>query len=238
MMPRVWSRNPSLGRLVLAAALACLPAAPALALAAQPTLTTDARCYLQGAPLRLTAGGLMPHAPLTVALDGQALRYRDGSTPTADAAGTFASSFATPALASGVEQQRHVLSVSDGTRRPRARFTVTRPTGADFQPSAGDPRTLRARFTVWGFALGGVDGTAHARVWLHWLDPSGKVRASAALGVTGGDCGTLTTAPRRVFPFDPEAGRWLLVLDTLRRYKVQTSGPRAKIPVHVRALPL
>ena len=73
-------------------------------------------------------------------------------------------------------------------------------------------------------------------VWLHWVSPTGRVRQTAALGTTGGDCGTLTTAPRRVFPFDAEAGRWVLVLDTSRRYRVQTPGPRAKIPVHVRSI--
>jgi hypothetical protein len=129
-----------------------------------------------------------------------------------------------------------VLVVSDGTRQPRARFAVTRPAGADFQPSSGDPRTLRARFQVWGFALAAAGGRPRMPVWLHWLSPSGTVRRSAARGSTRGDCGILTTPLRRVFPFAPEAGRWLLVLDTHRRYRVQTSGPRAKIPVHVRSL--
>jgi hypothetical protein len=238
MMPRVWSCHPLLRRVASSAAVACLlalaTASPALA--APATLTTDTRCYLQGAPLRMTANGLTPGAPLTVALDGTPLSYGDGSMPTADDAGSFASSFATPVLAPGAAQQRHVLAVSDGTRRPKARFTVTRPAGADFQPSSGNPRTLRARFKVWGFALAG--GASRVPVWLHWVSPSGRARQSAALGTTGGDCGALTTAPRRVFPFDAAAGRWVLVLDTHRRYRVQTSGPRAKIPVHVRSIPL
>lgn len=235
-MPSMRPRHPLPLRAAIGLAIVCaLAAVPAAGAAHAATLTTDARCYLQGAPLRMTAGGFVPHAPLTVALDGQALRYRDGSTPAADDAGSFVSSFATPALASGVTQQSHVLRVGDGTQRAPARFTVTRPAGAAFSPSQGNPKTLRARFSVWGFALGG--GSVSARVWLHWVDPTGKVRTSAALGTTGGDCGTLTTAPRRVFPFDPEAGRWVLVLDTQRRYRVQTSGPRAKIPVHVRSLP-
>lgn len=229
-MPCVRARNP-----VLLAALAVVLAS-ASATAAQPTLTTDARCYLQGAQLRMTAGGLTASAPLTVALDGQRLRYGDGSTPAADMAGTFAGSFATPALAPGAMQRRHVLSVSDGTRRPRARFTVTRPTGAGYQPSAGDPRTLRVRFEAWGFALAAPDA-ARLPVWLHWVSPRGSVRRTAALGTTGGDCGALTTRVRRLFPFAPEAGRWVLVLDTRRRYRVQTDGPRAKIPVPVRSLP-
>lgn len=229
-MPSVSLRNP----LALGLACASVLAATTAEAAQAATLTTDARCYLQGAPLRLTAADLTPQAPLTVTLDGQELSYRDGSSPRADDGGAFASSFAAPALGPGVAQRRHVLAVSDGSRRPQARFTVSRPAGADFQPSSGNPRTLRARFSVWGFAL--VGGVRQARVWLHWIDPGGKVRTSAALGRTGGDCGALTTRARRVFPFDPEAGRWLLVLDTQKRYSVQTDGPRAKIPVHVRSL--
>ncbi|HET6449354.1 MAG TPA: hypothetical protein VFG31_09620 [Conexibacter sp.] len=228
------SRHPLLRLALLASAWAC--ASAAVATAAPATLTTDARCYAQGAPLRMTASGLTPRAPLAVSLDGQHLSYGDGSAPVADDAGSFVSSFATPALAPAVMQQRHVLVVSDGKRHPRARFTVSRPTSADFQPAAGNPRTLRARFDVWGFALGAADHTSRMPIWLHWVSPAGKVRQSAALGKTSGDCGTLTTPPRRVFPFAPEAGRWTLVLDTHRRYRVQTSGPRAKIPVYVRSL--
>ena len=232
MMPRVRQRHPLLRLVLLACALEAfvVPAAGA----APATLTTDFRCYLQGALLRMTASGLTPNAPLTVALDGQQLRYGNGSTPAADAAGSFVSSFTTQSLLPGVPQQRHVLAVSDGTRRPRARFTVTRPAGADFQPSSGNPRTLRARFRVWGFALAG--GTSRVPVWLHWISPAGRVRENAPLGMTSGACGMLTTTPRRVFPFDAEAGRWVLVLDTRRRYRVQPSGPRAKIPVHLRPI--
>jgi hypothetical protein len=232
MMPCVRSPHPLLRLVALACALAAV-AAP-VAAATPATLTTDARCYLQGAPLRMTAGGLAPNAPLTVALDGRRLSYGNGATPVSDGAGSFASSFATPALAPGIAQQRHALVVSDGTRHPRAHFTVTRPAGGDFEPASGDPRTLRARFKVWGFAL--VGGANRVPVWLHWVSPAGTVRQSAALGTTAGDCGALATAPRRVFPFGAEAGRWVLVLDTHRRYRVQTSGPRAKIPVHVRSI--
>ena len=182
----------------------------------------------------MTADGLVPQAPLTVALDGQPLKYRDGSQPAATAAGTFQSSFAAPTLATGVQQLRHSLSVDDGTQRARTRFTVTRPPGASFAPSVGNPKTLRARFTIWGFALG---GTRNGPVWMHWISPQGTVRTTAALGIARGDCGTLTSAPRRVFPFDPETGRWTLAIDTHRRYRVQPNGPRAKISVTVRPIP-
>ena len=233
-MPRVLTRHPRLVRTALACGLA-LVLAPA---AHAATLRADARCYLQGAPLRIDATGLVPNAPLTVALDGQALRYRNGSTPNADAAGSFAGSFAVPALAPGITQLRHVLAVSDGIHRPRTRFTVTRTTGADFEPSSGDPRTLRARFSVWGFALASGGRVTRMRVWLHWIAPNGQVRASAPLGMTSGDCGALTTAPRRVFPFAAQTGRWVLVLDTHRGYRVRARGPRAKIPLHVRPFSL
>ena len=226
MMPRGRSCN-AFALAALAAALAC----PRAGAAAHATLTTDAHCYLQGAKLQMTASGLAPNTSLTVLLDGTQLNYGDGSKPRSDASGSFAGSFATPALAESAVQLRHVLVVSDGTRRPRARFTVTRPAGADFQPSSGDPRTLRARFRVWGFGVGATGGDD---VWLHWLSPRGAVRRTAALGATSGDCGALTTQPRRVFPFVPEVGRWLLVFDMHRRYRVHASGPRAKILVHIR----
>lgn len=230
-MPRMPSRHP-LGGLACAAFAAAALTAGVSGSASAATLTTDARCYEQGAPLRLTAAELEPRAPLVVALDGQPLRYRDGTLPAADAEGAFASSFATPALASGVNQQRHTLAVDDGTQRARARFTVSRTAGATFAPSAGDPRTLRARFSVWGFAFDGVS----VRTWLHWIGPGGRVRANAALGVTRGHCGALTTGLRRVFPFAPAPGRWQLVIDTRQRYRVHDDGPRAKIPVHLRSL--
>jgi hypothetical protein len=232
MIPRVRPPHPLRRLALLSVAFGVAASAQA---ASAATLTTDARCYAQGAPLQLTASGMAPRAPLTVSLDGEPLRYRDGSTPTADDAGTFASSFATPALAPAAMQLHHTLAVADGSARAHTRFTVTRPAGADFEPSAGDPRRLRARFTLWGFALA---SGRNQRAWLHWVDPTGKVRRNAALGITRGDCGRLTTAPRRVFPFDPEPGRWVLVIDTLRRYRVQTDAARAKIPVHIRSLSL
>jgi hypothetical protein len=232
MMPRMPSCHP-LRRLAVTGTLLVLVGAAAAGPVSAATLTTDARCYMQGASLRMAAGGLTPRAPLVVALDGQALRYRDGSLPVADLAGAFESSFATPVLASGIPQQRHTLSIGDGRQQARARFTITRPAGAAFAPSQGDPRTLRARFSVWGFA---IDSGNNARTWLHWVSPTGRVRTSAALGMTRGDCGALTTAPRSVFPFDPAPGRWLLAIDTQERYRMQTSGPRAKISVYIRSL--
>lgn len=228
-MPRVCMCK-LLSPLALATALAAAGATGAAA----ATLTTDARCYAQGASLRLTANGMTPRAPLTVSLDGQALRYRDGSTPQADEAGTHASSFAVPTLAPGANQRRHVLAVDDGVTRVRTRFTVSRPAGADFAPRNGDPRTLRVRFTLWGFALASGQ---NARAWLHWIDPAGRSRKTVALGVTQGYCGQLTSAQRRVFPFAAEPGRWTLTIDTHRRYRMQSDGPRAKIPVRVRSLP-
>lgn len=218
-------------------AIACLAAFALLAppAAGGATLTTDAHCYAQGAPLRLSASELTPGAPLTVALNGQPLRYRDGSSPAADPDGGFTSSFATPALAPGTPERRHLLTVEDGESRARARFTVTRPPGADFAPARGNPRRLRARFTAWGFAL---ERGRNARLWLHWIDPDGRWRKSAALGVTTGHCGRLRTPRRRVFPFVAEPGRWTLAIDARRRYRPEYGGPRATIAVQVRPLSL
>lgn len=238
-MHAVRPRRPPIRPVSVSAALACATAVALALAAATPaaaaTVETDERCYGQGDPLKLSADGLSPRAPLTVSLDRQPLRYGDGSTPSADANGSFASSFTVPALTGGAEQHRHVLAVDDGTTRVRTHFTVTRPAGADFAPSRGNPRTLRARFSVWGFAL---ERGRNARAWLHWIDPAGAVRKTALLGRTRGHCGRLVTARRRVFPFDARPGRWTLAIDTRRRYRSRAGGPRAKIHVHVRSLSL
>jgi hypothetical protein len=222
------------------------PFAPVLALSAgllafaavaasAASITTAARCYEPGAKVPATARGFAPRSPLTVEVDGRVLRYPDGSLPRTDANGDYANAFYAPYL-KGAQPQRPIgVSASDGTSSARTSFTVTRPPGASFAPAQGDPRTLKVRFSVWGFALRSGRNT---RTYLHWIRPNGRVRATAALGATQGDCGALRTRPRRIFPFAAEVGRWVLVIDAHPRYHVHAKGPRAKIPVNVRPLSL
>lgn len=230
-MMRRMPRPPFLPALALAVgALACAATAASAA-----SITTAHRCYVPGAKVPATAQGFAPRTSLTVTVDGRVLRYPDGSLPVTDASGNYKNAFYAPYLAGAQTQRRIPVSASDGTNSASTSLTITRPTGASFAPAQGDPRTLKVRFSVWGFAL---RSGRNARTYLHWIRPNGKVRASASLGRTRGDCGALRTRPRRIFPFAAETGRWVLVIDTHPRYRVHAKGPRAKIPVNVRPLSL
>lgn len=199
-------------------------------------LTTDQRCYVEGTPVEMSAAGFAPRTPLTVAIDGRVLRYADGTLPATDEAGVFANRFTAPSAAADEPEavQRHVvLTADDGAAKARTRFTITRAPGADLAPSEGDPKTLRARFRVWGFALQDAPGRM---VHAHWLRPDGRWRASAAIGTVRGPCGHMRSPLRRVVPFAAEPGRWTIVLDTRRRYRANADGPRAKIRLTIDAL--
>lgn len=215
---------------LVASALACA-AAPAAA----ASIATAGRCYAPAAKVPATAHGFAPKTALTVKVDGRVLRYPDGSLPVTDASGSYANAFWAPSLTGTQTQRRIPVSATDGTSSARTSFTITRPPGASFAPTQGDPRTLKVRFSVWGFAL---SSGRNARTYLHWIRPNHRVRATAALGTTSGDCGALRTRPRRIFPFAAETGRWVLVIDTHPRYRAHATGPRAKIPVNVRPLSL
>lgn len=230
-MMRRMSRAPvALPLALVAGTLLC-----AAATAAAASVTVAKRCDVPGAKAPLTARGFAPRAPLTVTVDGRVLRYADGSLPSTDASGGYRNAFYAPALRAAQTQRRVAVSASDGASSARTSFTLTKPTGGGFSPSHGDPRTLKVRFSVWGFRL---HGERNARTYLHWIAPNGQVRATAPLGTTGGDCGALRTRPRRIFPFPAQTGRWRLVIDTHARYRAHARGPRAMIAVNVRPLSL
>jgi hypothetical protein len=208
-----------------AAAMAVLaPAAPTLA-AATPSLGTDHGCYLVGQPVSLRGGGFAPGRQFVVTIDWV---YFGNSTT--DTQGAFASTLRPGGLGAGVPQHVDHLVASDGIQSAAATFTLTRSPGARFLAPSGNPRTLRAPFEVWGFAL---DGRPRP-VYLHFVSPSGRARQTVLLGNTGGQCGHLLTGPRRVFPFVPGAGSWTFQLDTQPRYAHKPGGPVARIGVQIR----
>jgi hypothetical protein len=228
-MMRRMLRPPLVPALAVGALACTAPAASAASIA------TARHCYVPGAKVPATARGFAPRTSLTLTVDGRVLRYPDGSLPVTNASGGYENAFYAPYLTATKTQRAIAVSASDGTSSARTSFTVTRPAGGSFAPTQGDPRTLKVRFSVWGFALA---SGRNARAYLHWIRPNGKVRANAGLGRTRGDCGALRTRPRRIFPFAAETGRWLLVIDTHSRYRVHAKGPRAKMPVNVRPLSL
>ncbi len=132
-------------------------------------------------------------------------------------------------LAAGMAQAVDRLEASDGTRTARTRFTLTRRPGARFLATSGSAHSLRAPVEVWGFALTG----ARRRVYLHYVNPSGRLVDTTDLGQTGGQCGYLKTAAIRIFPFTPSRGRWTLQIDSRRTYGARPAGPVQRISVHI-----
>jgi hypothetical protein len=63
--------------------------------------------------------------------------------------------------------------------------------------------------------------------------PSGQARLTVALGRAGGQCGHLLTRKRRVFPFAPTVGGWVLQLDTRLSYVRTPGGPVVRIAVQI-----
>ncbi len=206
---------------VIAGALAPAPAASAAA------LTTDSRCYQERQSVVLTGTGYTPLSTVTVSRDGRPL-----GTATTDGNGAFQRKFVTPRLRSPREAL-YVLSATDGVSSATVHYRATK-VFADFTPSSGDPRRLRVRFSAFGFAL----ARPRASVYLHYVfRETNKVRRTIRLGTSRGPCGTIRrTKPRRLFPFAPERGTWILQFDTVSRYERATSRrttPWVRKPVEV-----
>jgi hypothetical protein len=209
---------------VLATAGAPLVLGAGLAAASGSALRTSRGCYLVGQAVIVSGSGFAPNRTFDLTDDG--VDFGQAST---NGSGAFSASFRPGGLGAGIAQTVELLNASDGTSSANATFTLTRPVGARFLASGGNPHTLKARFQVWAFARDGVEHT----VYVHYVSPSGHARATVTLGHTGGQCGYLLTGPRRVFPFAPKIGNWTLQVDTRRAYARHPAGAVYRIRVRV-----
>jgi hypothetical protein len=213
-------------RLAFVCAVAAGLAAPPAAAAA--TLTTDTRCYQETQEVVLNGSGFTPLATVNVSLDTNPL-----GTAQADANGAFQRKFPTPELPAGRREAIYTLLANDGLTTATTRYRSTK-VFADFAPASGDPTKLRVRFSVAGFGL----ARPHATVYLHYVKKStGNVSQTIRLGRVSGTCGVIrATKKRRLFPFAPAPGTWILQFDTQRRYEKATSRrttPWVRKPVEV-----
>ncbi|HET6509778.1 MAG TPA: hypothetical protein VFG42_23495 [Baekduia sp.] len=181
---------------------------------------TDRTCYLQTAKTNVTVSGngFTPGAAYDIALDGQTLL---GGTHAIDAGGAFRGAFEPPALATDeLERQFTVTATSEATS-VSTKFTITQ-LKADFSPATGDPQKLKVRFSVAGFGL----NATNPDVYVHYVDPKGKLKETVRLGRATGQCGRIVkTAKRRLFPFDaPRLGKWKLQFDTTKAFHKGVKG--------------
>lgn len=188
------------------------------------SISTSRGCYSVGQKVTLTGKGFAPSRAYVVTLDDVYF----GSSGT-DSTGAFSATFGPGGLVANYAQLVDTLEVTDGTSTATTSFTITRPAGARFLATAGNPRTLQAPFEVWGFSPSG----ARLPLYMHYIGPRSVYKATVSLGNTGGQCGYLKTKPRHVFPFIPGAGAWTFQVDTHRGYSRHPGGPVARIGVGV-----
>jgi hypothetical protein len=200
-----------------------VPAALALVPAAQAAVVqTDRRCYLQDGQrspsIRIEGTGFPASQPYTVSLDGKPLQ---GGMGTMSDTGAMTGTLTAPPLGTDVPEQPFTVGVESQGVAASAVFTVTRLL-ADFSPAVGNPRTLKVRFSVHGFALRdetATTGDPSPEVFLHYIRPDGRLRHTVRLGTATGTCGTIArTKKRRLFPFGAERGTWQLQFDTRRSF--------------------
>jgi hypothetical protein len=200
--------------------LIALPLALAVAPAAHAAQVQTVRaCYLQQKTtpptVDLTGSGFPPETPYSVSLDGTALPTGDVKTSNY---GEMSGRFSPPGLGADELERTFQVEVGSGDQKAATSFAVTR-FSADYAPRNGLVRRLKVRFSLFGFGL--AKGEPNPDVYVHWVTPRGKLRATGLLGRAQGACGSLrSTNKRRLFPFQSvQKGDWTLQLDTRRKYR-------------------
>jgi hypothetical protein len=201
-------------RLGLGLLAAALLAAPASAQDAGPTITTARACYLAKEDVQIAGSGFRAGDTYSVTLDHTVL-----GTGTVAANTTISGTLSSGTLGKGVAEVLHRIIVNDGTLQARVGFHVSA-FDASFTPGVGNPRTLLVHYSVNAIGLSAPQGSV---VWVHYLDPQGRLRADAAIGRTKGVCGSLhRSILHRLFPFSATPGTWRLQFDLERRYSPHT----------------
>lgn len=178
------------------------------------TVSTDRACYLEtrSTNVTVTGAGFGASRPYTVALDGSPL---SGGGAATDVNGAMQGTISPPALTDAEHERTFTVGVESDDLAATSMFTVTK-FSADFTPSAHVSPNSRVRFSVYGFAL----SSPSPDVYLHYVDPAGRLRTTIRLGRARGQCGSIErTARRKLFPFGkPRRGKWLLQFDTAKTY--------------------
>ncbi len=208
----------------LSCALACALLAPAAANAA--TAAVDRACYPGdgSSVVKITGSGFTPGGEVQLQIGGGIV-----GVTAADAAGDVSTTFPVPAPPEGGPskwEKAYDITLVDGAVRATTSIRSAR-TIADFRPTRGSPATIKVRFSAYGFGVATPAGSPMPAVYVHYVDPRGKLRRTVSLGAGTTPCGTIRrTALRRLFPFDPRRGRWTLQFDTSRAYHRATGVSR------------
>jgi hypothetical protein len=198
--------------------LALFAAGPAHA----AVVTTDRACYLETRSTNVTVNGtgFAASRPYTVALDGVPLATGPTAAAT-NADGQMQGTISPPTLLSTEHEATHTIGVAVDGVAAATTFTVTK-FSANFSPSTRIAPDSRVRFSVYGFAL----SSPNPDVYLHYVDPAGRLRRTVRLGAARGQCGSIArTAKRKLFPFGvPRRGKWQLQFDTSKTFTQGKKG--------------
>jgi len=213
------------------AALTCALAVPSVAGAA--TVSAGGGCHraAAGDEVVVTGAGFDPLSDVEVKVAGSLV-----ATDEADESGGVRVSIPVPVppLSGPMRGERaYQLSLTQGANRASTTVRVALPI-AELGPRSGSPRSVRVRFTAIGFGAG---EETMPTVFVHYVDPAGRLKQTISLGRGAAPCGTIKRSPlRRLFPFAPRKGTWTLQLDTRRSYRrasEDSSFAFAKIRVRV-----
>ncbi|HEX5146248.1 MAG TPA: hypothetical protein VFV85_04440 [Conexibacter sp.] len=215
-------RSP-LPALLAAAALAVAFAGPAADAAGggKAKVVLSPGCYLSGGSGTLTGSGFRAHGTWTAKLAGT----KQIGTGTIDGKGRIRARFTAPRYHGTSGARQLTLSVTDGPHVASASFLMT-PLDASFSPRTGDPASLRVRWRVLGL------GKGHG-IYVHYLQPNGKLKRTVRIGTARGPCGSLKTGPIALFPFRYAYGTWTFQVDTSAHFSKATI-PRLLIGFEIR----
>jgi hypothetical protein len=209
-------------RMTLAATAACAALAlPAAALGA--TVATDRACYvdpIDDAPatdqVLVSGTGFTPGGNVNVLLDGKIIDVRP-----AGADGTVSGRYPVPEPPRGgptAYDRAYQLTLQQEGVLAQTTFRAVNVFG-DFTVGSGEPRRMRTRFSAFGFSARRPATAPQPIIYVHYVDPRGKVRRTLSLGRAQGPCGTIRrTALKRLFPFNPRNGDWTFQFDTQKKY--------------------
>lgn len=209
---------------LLGGALTVALMAPAAAGAA--TASVDRACYPSdgSAEVNVTGSGFTPDGEVQMQVGGGIV-----GVTSADAAGNVKTTFPVPSPPESGPSKNdsgYEIALVQGSTRASASFRSAR-VAADFGPGNGRPATLRVRFSAFGFGAATPAGQPMPTVYVHYVDPRGKLRRTVSLGAGAAPCGTIArTRMRKLFPFNPRRGTWTLQLDTNARYRRATGASR------------
>jgi hypothetical protein len=181
----------------------------------------DPGCYLSGGSGLLTGSGFRPNAAWTAKLAGT----KQIGTGRIDARGRIRARFTAPRYHGTNGTRELTLSVTDGPHVASTTFLMT-PLSASFSPRTGDPQSLRVRWRVLGLG-------AHHGVYVHYIQPNGKLKRTLRIGTTRGPCGSLKTGPIALFPFRYAYGTWTFQVDASAHFSAATI-PRLLIGFEIR----